>query len=168
MIEKYALQNAIKFNGKCDSKAIIGKVLQELPNVKNKVVMRIAPSPSGPLHIGHVCNYIFNSEYCKRYKGDFIVRIDDTNADNIYKPAYKMIEDDSKWLCNNINKVVCQSDFMGSYYDAIEKLIELNKAYVCECSGDEFREYIKKRNNTPKNKQKLSCLAIIKPCCCCM
>ncbi|MBS3159495.1 glutamate--tRNA ligase [Candidatus Woesearchaeota archaeon] len=208
MIEKYALQNAIKFNGKCDSKAIIGKVLQEnpnlknnmkelmqkinntvkeinklalnqqikrlkeiapelleerkeerkdlkeLPNVKNKVVMRIAPSPSGPLHIGHVCNYIFNSEYCKRYKGDFIVRIDDTNADNIYKPAYKMIEDDSKWLCNNINKVVCQSDFMGSYYDAIEKLIELNKAYVCECSGDEFREYIKKRKACPCRNKK--------------
>ena len=37
MIEKYALQNAIKFNGKCDSKAIIGKVLQENPNLKNNM-----------------------------------------------------------------------------------------------------------------------------------
>lgn len=208
MIEKYALQNAVKFNGKCNSGAVVGKVLQEDPslkkdmkklmleinkvvsevnklkleeqikrlekiapelleekkeekrglkeleNVGKKVVMRFAPSPSGPLHIGHVIAFMFNSEYCKKYKGEFIVRIDDTNADNIFEPAYKLIEQDAKWMVDNVSKVVCQSDFMGDYYDAIEKLIELDKAYVCECTGDQFREFVAKRKACPCRDKK--------------
>ena len=65
--------------------------LPDLKNVKGKVVMRMAPSPSGPLHIGHSRMLILNDEYVKRYGGELILRIEDTNPNNIYPQAYDII-----------------------------------------------------------------------------
>src|SRR3989344_8397199 len=62
--------------------------LKPLPNAqKGKVILRIAPSPSGPLHIGHAYGASLNYEYAKMYNGKLILRIDDTNPENIYPPA---------------------------------------------------------------------------------
>ncbi len=108
---------------------------------KGKVVVRIAPSPSGPLHIGHAYGASLNYEYSKIYQGKFIVRIEDTNPENIYKPAYQLIEDDSNWLTDNkVNQVIIQSSRLGIYYDYAEKLVEMEKAYVCICDADQWRE----------------------------
>ncbi len=121
--------------------AMIG-ALKPLPNAKKgKVITRIAPSPSGALHIGHAYGISLNYEYAKLYEGKMILRIEDTNPENIYPKAYELIEDDTRWLTeNNVSSVVIQSSRLGLYYDYAEKLINLDKAYVCTCDADKWRE----------------------------
>ncbi|MCK4809206.1 MAG: glutamate--tRNA ligase, partial [Candidatus Aenigmarchaeota archaeon] len=136
--------------------------LPELKNaVKGKVIMRFEPSPSGPLHIGHAFPLILNSEYCRMYNGKMILRISDTNAKNIYPPAYKMIEEDARWLSGNkIDSVIIQSDRMELYYKTIETLIDKNHAYVCTCNPEDFKKLIDKkiacpcRNKNPEDNLK--------------
>src|SRR4030042_2148520 len=72
--------------------------LEELPNAKKGVVMRFAPSPSGPFHIGHAMTACLSFLYVRKYGGTFYVRIEDTNPENIYPKAYDMIKEESKWL----------------------------------------------------------------------
>lgn len=127
--------------------------LPDLPNAKKgKVIMRFAPSASGPLHVGHAATACISFLYVKKYGGKFYVRIEDTNPENIYKPAYKMIEKESKWLFDNIAKIVIQSDRMELYYKYAEKLIRKKAVYICTCSGDEFRNYVKEKKNCPCRK----------------
>ncbi len=116
--------------------------LKELPNAtKGKVVVRIAPSPSGTLHIGHAYGASLNYEYAKMYGGKFILRIEDTNPENIYDKAYELIEEDAKWLTeDHVAEVVVQSERLGLYYDAAEALVAAGNAYVCECNADTWRE----------------------------
>src|SRR3989344_5870444 len=116
--------------------------LKSLPNAtKGKVVVRIAPSPSGPLHIGHAYGASLNYEYAKMYDGKFLLRIEDTNPENIYAPAYEMIPQDTKWLSgNHVSNPVVQSSRLGMYYDYAEQLVQKGKAYVCKCDPDEWRE----------------------------
>jgi len=106
-------------------------------------VMRFEPSPSGPLHIGHAYVLSLNSEYCRMYKGKLLLRISDTNPENIYEPSYKLIPEDAKWVTkDNISKIIIQSDRLGYYYDHAEKLISKGHAYVCTCQPDNFRQLI--------------------------
>ncbi|MBW3018831.1 glutamate--tRNA ligase [Candidatus Woesearchaeota archaeon] len=132
-------------------KTVETKELKDLPDAKKgKVVMRIAPSPSGPLHIGHSFVLSLNHEYCKKYNGKFILRIDDTNPENIYGPAYDLIPADANWLTgDNVDSVICQSDRMDSYYKHAKKMIEKGAAYVCMCDADTFREMISKKKACP-------------------
>lgn len=195
-ILKYALANALKFNGKANPGAVIGKVISELkldpkeaakevnkiikevnsmgladqmktldelggieekkkekkeglkdlPFAEHsKVVMRIAPSPSGPLHIGHAFVIGLNYEYVKKYNGKFIVRIEDTNPDKIYIPAYHLIPDDAQWLCENkVDKIIIQSERIDIYYNYAEKLIKDNFIYVCDCDNETFKKNMQK------------------------
>lgn len=106
-----------------------------------KVVLRIAPSPSGPLHIGHAYGSSLNYEYAKMYKGKFILRLEDTNPENIYEKAYEMIEADAQWLTEKgVNEVVVQSSRVELYHKYAEKLVSQGDAYVCECDADTWRE----------------------------
>jgi len=126
--------------------------LPELPNTKKGVIMRFAPSPSGPLHIGHAMTACISFLYIKKYGGKFYVRIEDTNPENIYKSAYKMIEEESKWLFDNTAKIVIQSERMKLYYDYIEKLLKKNAVYVCTCSSEKFKEYSEMKKDCPCRK----------------
>ena len=129
------------------------KGLQELPDIpKSGVVMRIAPSPSGAMHIGHAMTACISFLYVKKYGGKFYVRIEDTNPENIYEPAYKLLKKDSEWLFDKIAKIIVQSDRMSLYYKYAEKLLKKNSAYVCTCSGDDFRKFSKKQINCPCRK----------------
>ncbi|MDP2628824.1 MAG: glutamate--tRNA ligase family protein [Nanoarchaeota archaeon] len=124
--------------------------LAELPDVKKgKVIMRFAPSPSGPFHVGHALTACLSFLYVEKYKGKFYVRIEDTNPENIYKPAYKMIEQESKWLFKNKAKIVIQSDRMKNYYKCAEKLIKKNAAYVCSCSSEKFKKFSDFKEDCP-------------------
>ena len=116
--------------------------LKPLPHAEQgNIAVRIAPSPSGPLHIGHAYGASLNYEYAKMYCGRFIVRIEDTNPENIYDPAYQLIENDACWLTdNNVSGIFVQSSRLGIYYDYAEKLVELEKAYTCTCDPDRWRE----------------------------
>lgn len=127
--------------------------LPELPNSENGVVMRIAPSPSGPLHLMHAINLSLNYLYVEKYGGTLYVRIEDTNPENIYPKAYEMIEEEAQWLTDNNAKIIIQSERMDLYYGYAVALIEKGKAYVCECSADSFREIAKNKKICPcRNK----------------
>ncbi|MEM4702935.1 MAG: glutamate--tRNA ligase family protein [Candidatus Pacearchaeota archaeon] len=125
------------------------KGLPELPNAKNGVVMRFAPSPSGPLHIGHVATAMPSSLYVKKYGGKFYVRIEDTNPRNIALEAYDMIKDEANWLFGNVSEFIIQSERMSYYYEYAEKLIRKNAAYVCTCCSKKFQELRKEGKECP-------------------
>ncbi len=114
--------------------------LAELPGSHDNVVMRFAPNPSGPLHIGHARAAIPNGEYVKRYKGKLVLRIEDTDPKRVYEPAYEMIQEDLKWLGIIPDEVVYQSDRFEIYYDHARQLIEKGAAYMCTCDGAHFKE----------------------------
>jgi len=126
--------------------------LSELPNAKKGVVMRFAPSPSGPYHVGHAMTACISYLYVKKYKGKLYVRIEDTNPENIYTPAYRMIKEESDWLFDKTEKIVIQSERMEIYYDYAEKLIEKGAAYVCTCSQEKFKELVEKKKDCPCRK----------------
>lgn len=196
IVRKYVLKNAVDFNGKANSKVVLGLVLKEDPSLKSNVgallaeidlaakdvgalpadkikaelakygsfdveqkqvvqgplkplpnaemgnvVVRIAPSPSGPLHIGHAYATSLNYEYAKMYGGKLLLRIEDTNAENIYPQAYELIERDAQWLTDqNIAKVFVQSDRLEQYYTEVRTLIDRELVYICTCDADVWRE----------------------------
>ena len=114
--------------------------LPPLDGVENGVVMRIAPGPSGPLHLGHSRVSVLNDEYVKRYNGKLINRFEDTNPEKIAPEAYDMIPEDLEWLGVKVHETVIQSDRFELYYDITRKLIEAGNAYVCTCNADLWRE----------------------------
>ncbi|MBR6871515.1 MAG: glutamate--tRNA ligase [Candidatus Methanomethylophilaceae archaeon] len=123
--------------------------LPDLQNVNGKVVMRIAPGPSGPLHIGHTRVSILNDEYVKRYGGDLILRFEDTNPEKIDPNAYDMIPEDLEWLGVRCTKQFIQSERFELYYDYTRKLVQQGNAYVCTCNGDHWRELKEKKTACP-------------------
>lgn len=131
------------------SERVVREGLPEIPNTENGVITRFAPSPSGAMHVGHALTASIAYDYVKKYGGKMILRIEDTNADNIYPPAYELLEQDGKWLFENNCEVVIQSDRMELYYKYAKELLEKNKAYVCSCTGDEFREIAKNKKECP-------------------
>lgn len=116
------------------------KGLVDLPDIKGEVVMRFAPNPSGPLHIGHARAAILNQEYIKRYGGKLILRLEDTDPRRVDPEAYQMIEEDLNWLKVKWQEKVVQSDRISLYYEYAEKLMELGAAYLCTCEGAEFKK----------------------------
>lgn len=125
--------------------------LPELPGAKKgKVIMRFAPSASGPFHIGHALTGSLSYLFVKKYGGKYYIRIEDTNPKNIYPQAYKMIAEESEWLFpGNFLKIILQSDRMKIYYDCAEKLLKKKAAYVCTCSQEEFKQYVEQKKNCP-------------------
>lgn len=197
LIFKHSLINAVEYDGKADVQAVLGKViaekpeikekikeiipeikkiveevnslnieeqrkkldelgvslerkkieevgLPELPNaVKGKVVMRFAPFPSGPLHIGNARTAIVNDEYVKKYNGKLLLVIDDTIGSEekfILPEAYNMIKTGLRWLGIKYHKVIYKSDRLKLFYAAAKELIKKNFAYVCECSQEILRK----------------------------
>ena len=114
--------------------------LQELPGTHENIVLRFAPNPSGPLHIGHSRAAVPNAEYVKRHDGKLILRIEDTDPKRVYEDAYEMIPEDLKWLGINPDEIVYQSDRFDIYYDYARQLIEKGAAYMCTCDGAVFKE----------------------------
>jgi glutamyl-tRNA synthetase len=148
----------LEFPELLQEKKVEEKRLPDLPDVpKGGVVMRLAPSPSGPLHIGHARMAILNDEYYRRYGGKLILRIEDTNPANIELAAYQMIQDDLKWLDVNFTDLVIQSERFGLYYEVMRKLIEDGKAYVSVTRTEEFKRRlqagvaVKEREDPPED-----------------
>ena len=127
------------------SKREIREGLKELPNAeKGKVVMRIAPYPSGSLHIGNARPLILNDEYCKMYNGKLLLVMDDTIG-NETKPiepeAYRLIEEGVKWLGVNFNKkIIYKSDRIAKYYAYAEEMLKKGYMYVCDCDNAEWKD----------------------------
>ena len=214
IILKYALQNAVKYGGKANIGAVIGKIiaedpsskdnikqlvptinkvikevnalgkekqlkklqeiapelleekehkergLSELPNAKKGgVVLRLAPFPSGPLHIGNARPAIINDEYAKKYNGKLLLVIDDTIGSEekmIVKEAYDLIIEGLKWLKVDYDKIYYKSDRLEIYYKYAEELIKKDKAYVCFCSADELRDNRLKKKESEHRRKSIS------------
>lgn len=114
--------------------------LQELPGTHENIVLRFAPNPSGPLHIGHSRAAVPNADYVKRHNGKLILRIEDTDPKRVFEPAYEMIPEDLAWLGINPDEIIYQSDRFEIYYDYARQLIEKGAAYMCTCDGATFKE----------------------------
>jgi glutamyl-tRNA synthetase len=117
--------------------------LKELPNAEEgKVVMRLAPFPSGPLHLGNARTAILNDEYVKIYKGKFLTVMDDTIGSEtkpIQPEAYKLIEEGLQWLNINFDKkIIYKSDRTEKYYAYAEEMLKKDYLYVCHCTQDEM------------------------------
>ncbi len=121
-------------------------VLPELPGIEKgkKPVFRLAPFPSGALHIGNAKTYLLNALYAEKYGGQTLLVMDDTigSAEKpALKEAYNLIEEGFQWLNVKYKKpVIYKSDRLKIYYEHAKKLIEKNKAYVCYCKSEALRE----------------------------
>ena len=115
--------------------------LPELPNAKKgKVVTAFVPEPSKYPHIGHAKSALINFLYAKKYKGKFILRFEDTNPELAKGEFYDAFIDGLRWLGIKWDKIDHISDHIPKYYEATEKLLKENIAYVCKCK----QEIIKK------------------------
>ncbi|MFT4311965.1 MAG: glutamate--tRNA ligase [Candidatus Woesearchaeota archaeon] len=204
-VEKIALENACKYGGKANPKALIGSVIREYPDAKNNmqqvmqtiesvvskvnalsndeqvarleelggpqqkkqksdelkdldqakhgnVVMRFAPSPSGPMHIGHAITGGLTALYVKKYGGKFILRIEDTNAQKIDSQAYDLLQEDAKWIFSQVDEVIIQSDRMKLYYDMAKDMLQNGSLYVDTSSVEEFAQCVEKQID-PESKK---------------
>jgi glutamyl-tRNA synthetase len=116
----------------------------ELPNADkwSKIVMRLAPFPSGPLHVGNARMVILNDYYVKRYKGELILVFDDTigSAEKIVEPdAFDLIPESLEYLDVKWHKTVYKSDRLDLFYKYAVDLIERREAYVCDCDANVWR-----------------------------
>ena len=108
----------------------------------SKVVTRFPPEPNGYLHIGHAKSILLNYGLAKEYGGTFNFRFDDTNPTKEKTEYVQSIIDDIKWLGADFgDKIYFASDYFDAMYEAAIKLIKKGKAFVCDLSAEEIREY---------------------------
>ncbi|BFI74024.1 glutamate--tRNA ligase [Sulfurisphaera ohwakuensis] len=110
--------------------------------VEGKFVTRFAPNPDGPIHLGNARAAIISYKYAEMYKGEFILRFDDTDP-KVKKPikeAYDWIRKDLKWLGIKWDKEVKASERLEFYYSMAKELISKGFAYVDTCSEEEFKK----------------------------
>lgn len=127
------------------SKRVIRTGLKELPNAeKGKVIMRLAPFPSGPLHIGNARNIILNDEYAKTYEGKLLLCFDDTigSANKRIEPkSYELIKEGLDWLGIKYDKkILYKSNRTEKYYKYAEELLKKGYLYVCHCNQEKMQD----------------------------
>ncbi len=107
------------------------------------VVTRFPPEPNGYLHIGHAKSILLNSGLAAEYGGQFNLRFDDTNPMKEKSEFVQSIMDDVRWICGDLDmeRVFYASDYFDQMYELAIKLIKKGKAYVCDLSPEQIREY---------------------------
>jgi glutaminyl-tRNA synthetase len=119
---------------------IIDKDLAE--GVYDTVHTRFPPEPNGYLHIGHAKSILLNYGLAKEYNGKFNMRFDDTNPTKEKSEFVESIKADIKWLgADWEDRLFFASDYFPQMYEAAIKLIKKGKAYVCDLTADQIREY---------------------------
>ena len=110
-----------------------------------KVATRFAPSPTGPLHIGGVRTALFNWLYSKNQKGEFYLRVEDTDKERS-KDEYKdQIIESLKWIGINYDGAAyIQSKKIEDHIKVVNELLKNGHAYKCYCSGEEIEEQKKR------------------------
>lgn len=112
-----------------------------------KVRVRFAPSPTGPLHIGGARSALFNYLYAKQNGGDFVVRIEDTDRERSSAESEENIKDSLHWLGIDWNEGIDiggpnapyrQTERLNTYEDAVNRLLETGYAYYCYCTEEEI------------------------------
>ncbi len=105
------------------------------------VQTRFPPEPNGYLHIGHAKAICIDFGMAQQYNGECNLRFDDTNPTKEDVEYVDSIMEDIKWLGFKWNKVLYASDYFDDIYEAALTLIKKGKAFVCDLSADEIREY---------------------------
>ena len=119
---------------------IIDKDLEE--GVYDTVHTRFPPEPNGYLHIGHAKSILLNYGLAKKYNGKFNLRFDDTNPTKEKSEFVESIKADVKWLgADWEDRLFFASDYFDQMYEAAVKLIKKGKAFVCDLTADQIREY---------------------------
>lgn len=119
---------------------IIDKDL-EAQKYGDKVHTRFPPEPNGYLHIGHAKSICLNFTTAEKYSGQCNLRYDDTNPGKEDMEYVDSIEADVRWLGFEWDNRLWASDYFDEMYDCAVELIKMGKAYVCDLSADEIREY---------------------------
>ena len=106
------------------------------------VQTRFPPEPNGYLHIGHAKSIILNNDIAKDYNGKFNLRFDDTNPTKEKEEFVNSIIEDVKWLGGEFeDRLFFASNYFEEMYEKAVMLIKKGKAFVCDLSADEIREY---------------------------
>lgn len=117
-------------------------VLEDLKTGKHTdIITRFPPEPNGYLHIGHAKSIVLNFELADEFGGITNLRFDDTNPTKEELEYVQSIKEDVKWLGFDWENLFFASDYFEEMYKRAILLIEKGKAYVCELSPDEIREY---------------------------
>ena len=110
--------------------------------VYDHVCTRFPPEPNGYLHIGHAKSILLNYGLAQEYDGEFHMRFDDTNPTKEKMEFVDSIKEDIKWLGADWKQHLCfASDYFDQMYDCAVKLIKKGKAYVCDLTAEEIRQY---------------------------
>lgn len=105
------------------------------------VKTRFPPEPNGYLHIGHAKSICLNFGLAKRYGGTCNLRFDDTNPTKEETEYVDSIQEDVRWLGFEWDELRYASDYFEQLYQWAVELIKQDKAYVCDLSGEQTREY---------------------------
>ena len=110
--------------------------------VYDHVCTRFPPEPNGYLHIGHAKSILLNYGLSQEYNGEFHMRFDDTNPTKEKTEFVDSIKADIQWLgADWKDHLYYASDYFLQMYEAAVKLIKKGKAFVCDLSAEEIREY---------------------------
>jgi len=127
------------------------------------IKVRIAPSPTGPLHIGTVRTALFNFLFAKKHGGKFILRFEDTDRSRSTKEYEKDIIEGLKWLGLDWDEEICyQMKRLAIYQKYLEKLLKEGKVYKCFCAEEELkkeREEQRKKGLAPRYSGKCQTLS---------
>ena len=126
------------------SKNFIEKIIdQDLAEGKyTKIATRFPPEPNGYLHIGHAKSILLNYGLAKKYNGTFNLRFDDTNPMKEKTEFVESIVSDVEWLGAKYDgDIKFASNYFDQMYEAAVLLIKKGKAYVCDLSPEQIREY---------------------------
>ncbi|MBU3126820.1 glutamine--tRNA ligase/YqeY domain fusion protein [Clostridium tagluense] len=129
-------------NKTASSNFIRNIVMEDLETGKHsKIITRFPPEPNGYLHIGHAKAIILNFELADEFSGKTNLRFDDTNPAKEDKEYVNSIEEDIKWLGYKWDELFFASNYFDEMYDRAVLLIKNNKAYVCDLTAGEMKEY---------------------------
>ena len=118
----------------------IDKDLRE--GVYDHVCTRFPPEPNGYLNIGHAKSILLNYGLAQKYNGTFHMRFDDTNPTKEKMEFVDSIKEDIQWLGADWGEhLYFASDYFDTMYECAVKLIKKGKAFVCDLTADEIREY---------------------------
>ncbi len=110
--------------------------------VYHHVQTRFPPEPNGYLHIGHAKSILLNYGLAQKYGGTFNLRFDDTNPTKEKEEFVQSIIEDVKWLGADFeDRLFFASNYFQKMYECAVFLIKKGKAFVCDLSADQIREY---------------------------
>ena len=114
------------------------------------VRVRFAPAPTGYLHLGGARTALFNWIFARQHGGELLLRVEDTDADRSRPELIEVIYDVLQWLGIDWDgEPIHQSDRLGLYQDAIDRLLASGHAYRCDCTPEQVQERAKARGGPP-------------------